>query len=302
MLQNFDVQGGYDFGRKNLPKLQEELKVLKLDGFIVPHEDEYQNEYLPDCNERLMWVSGFTGSAGAAIIMTDQAAIFVDGRYTLQVEAQVESTLFEFQRLENNGVATWLSENVVNGQRIGYDPKLHTPSALKKISNAITSTGSVLVPLETNPIDQAWTDRPAPPRTQVQIQPLELAGLSVSKKREQTAQAISKINADKALITAPASIAWLLNIRGADVMCTPLALATAIIASDGSVDLFSKHFNTLKGVSIIVDPNVTSDWYVQTLKSAGATIISAADPVALPKACKNKAEITATTQAHKLRT
>jgi len=147
----------------------------------------------------------------------------------------------------------------------------------------------------------------------------------VSKKREQTAQAISKINADKALITAPASIAWLLNIRGADVMCTPLALSTAIIASDGSVDLFihpdkitdevrqhlgnhvslhhedeiSKHFNTLKGVSIIVDPNVTSDWYVQTLKSAGATIISAADPVALPKACKNKAEITATTQAHK---
>jgi len=260
MLQNFDVQGGYDFGRKNLPKLQEELKVLKLDGFIVPHEDEYQNEYLPDCNERLMWVSGFTGSAGAAIIMTDQAAIFVDGRYTLQVEAQVEGTLFEFQRLENNGVATWLSENVVNGQRIGYDPKLHTPSALKKISNAITSTGGVLVPLETNPIDQAWTDRPAPPRTQVQIQPLELAGLSVSKKREQTAQAISKINADKALITAPASIAWLLNIRGADVMCTPLALSTAIIAS---------------------------------------TIISAADPVALPKACKNKAEITATTQAHK---
>ena len=156
MIQNFDVQGGPDYGRKNLPKLRKALSDLSLDGFLIPHEDEYNNEYLPDCNERLMWVSGFTGSAGAAIVMTNKAAVFVDGRYTLQVGAQVDESLFEFKRLEQNGVTEWLTENVSSGQSIGYDPRLHSPASLKRLKAAIEKAGGSLKALDQNPIDDAW--------------------------------------------------------------------------------------------------------------------------------------------------
>jgi len=123
MIQNFDVQGGPDFGRKNLPKLRKSMLRMGLDGFLIPHEDEYNNEYLPDCNERLMWTTGFTGSAGAAVVLSDSAAVFVDGRYTLQVTAQVDESLYAYKRLEDSGVTKWLSENVEKGSKIGYDPK-----------------------------------------------------------------------------------------------------------------------------------------------------------------------------------
>jgi len=144
MIQNFDVQGGPDFGRRNLPKLRAALMAAKLDGFLIPHEDEYQNEYLPDCNERLMWATGFTGSAGAAVVMTDNAAVFVDGRYTLQVGAQVDEKLYAFKRLEDKGVTTWLKENVSKGDVIGYDPKLHSPTALKALTEAVEGKGGTL--------------------------------------------------------------------------------------------------------------------------------------------------------------
>ena len=136
MIQNFETRGGPEYGRKNLPKLRDTLKKLKLDGFLVPHEDEYQNEYLPDCNERLMWVSGFTGSAGAAIIMQDSAAIFVDGRYTLQVKSQVDNKLFNYESLENGGLSSWLEANTKVEHTIGYDPKLHTPNSLEKLKKS----------------------------------------------------------------------------------------------------------------------------------------------------------------------
>lgn len=325
MFQNFRVQGGPDFGRRNLPKLRAVLAAQGLHGFIIPHEDAYQNEYLPDCNERLMWASGFTGSAGAAVVMADTAAVFVDGRYTLQVGAQVDEALFEFKRLENSGLANWLRENVEKGQIIGFDPKLHASAALIKLRGAVEGAGGTLRAVKDNPIDSAWDDRPAPPRTPLRVQPLDLAGESHSDKRARIAKAVSDKGADAALITAPASIAWLLNIRGSDVMCTPLPLSTAVIKSDGQVDLFihpdkitdeaRAHLGNqvtlhdedalpdalaaMKGASVIVDPNVSAHWYAAALESAGATVISAPDPVALPKACKNKAELAGTIEAHK---
>jgi len=128
MIQNFDVQGGPEFGRRNLPKLRAALAGANLDGFLIPHEDEYQNEYLPNCNERLMWASGFTGSAGAAIVTTDGAAMFVDGRYTLQVRAQVDGNLFDYETLEGGGMAAWVKTNATEGMRIGYDARLHSPA------------------------------------------------------------------------------------------------------------------------------------------------------------------------------
>ena len=325
MIQNFDVQGGPAFGQTNLPKLRAALTEAKLDGFLIPHEDEYQNEYLPDCNERLMWATGFTGSAGAAVVLTQKAAVFVDGRYTLQVGAQVDEGLFEYLRLENSGVATYLRETVKKGNVIGYDPRLHSPSALKVLEEAVEAAGGELKALSKNPIDMAWDDRPPAPVAPLKIQPAKFAGESHAEKRERIAEKIKESGADAALITSPASIAWLLNIRGGDVMCTPLPLSTVIIGADGKVQLFvngdkvtpevRSHLGNqvsikpesfinsaivnLKSQTVMVDPAVTSAWYFNALKTAGADIKQRMDPVALPKACKNDAEIAGTTEAHK---
>ncbi len=324
MFQNFDVQGGPDYGHHNLPKLRAALKAEGLDGFLVPHEDEYQNEYLPDCNERLMWISGFTGSAGAAIVMLDKAAVFVDGRYTIQVGAQVDPDLFAYKRLEDKGVTTWLRENVKKGQIIGFDPKLHSPTALKALRAAVEKAGGTLRALAQNPIDTAWTDRPAAPAAKVAVQPMEFAGESHEDKRARIGGIIANQGADAALITAPASIAWLLNIRGGDVMCTPLPLSTALIKADGHVDLYinpekitdkvrahlGNHITlhtedaleaalkNLSGDTVLADPAVSSAWYFNTLEAAGAKVLRGADPAALPKAIKNAAEIAGTTTAH----
>lgn len=323
MIQNFDVQGGPGYGQKNLPKLRAALSALKLDGFIIPHEDEYNNEYLPDFNERLMWTTGFTGSAGAAVVLLDKAAMFVDGRYTLQVRAQVDGDLFAYKRLEDAGVAGWLAENS-HGLNIGYDPKLHSPDALARLRKAVAGVGGTLTPLCTNPIDTAWQDRPAPPKAPLTVQPDSLAGRGHEDKRQQIAEIITAKGADAALITAPASIAWMLNVRGGDVMCSPLPLANLIINKDASVELFidpdkvtlevRKHFGnqvsvstedklpdylgSLTGKAILVDPAGSSSFMFDTLDKAGAHIVKAMDPIALPKARKNGAEIAGTTAAH----
>jgi len=325
MIQNFEVQGGPEYGQKNLPRLRKALEKAGLAGFLVPHEDEYQNEYLPDCNERLMWVSGFTGSAGAAIVMTDKAAMFVDGRYTLQVAAQVDNELFSYEKLEAGGVAGWLKANTTSGDVIGYDPRLHSPAALETFRKAVSLSGASLKALDTNPIDAAWEDRPAAPTAKLTVQPLGLAGESHGDKRARIGKALSDQNADAALITSPASIAWLLNIRGGDVMCTPLPLSTVIVKANGQVDLFVKPekltddirthlgndisirteedivdgLSALKDQTIIADPAVSSAWYFEALNDAGAKVLKAQDPVAMPKACKNTAEIAGTTEAHK---
>ena len=323
MIQNFDVQGGPKYGQTNLPKLRAALSALELDGFIIPHEDEYNNEYLPDYNERLMWATGFTGSAGAAVVLTDKAAMFVDGRYTLQVRAQVDGKLFAYERLEDAGVAAWLAKEAA-GLNIGYDPKLHSPDALARLCKAVEGVGGTLSPLSTNPIDTAWQDRPPAPQALLTVQPKKLAGRDHGDKRKQIAKIITEKNADAALITAPASVAWLLNVRGGDVMCSPLPLASLIINKDASVELFidpdkvtpevRKHFGnqvsvsaedklpdylgSFDGKTILVDPAGSSSFMFDTLNTAGANIIKTMDPIALPKARKNNAEIAGTTAAH----
>jgi len=324
MIQNFDVQGGPDFGRKNLPKLRGALKSADLDGFLIPHEDEYNNEYLPDCNERLMWATGFTGSAGFAAVLSDKAAVFVDGRYTLQVGAQVDESLFAFKRMEESGITNWLKSETPKGAKIGYDPRLHSPDALARLKKAVESAGGTLVSQETNPIDQAWVDRPPAPKAQLTVQPLDLAGQSHEEKRKQIGELIGQKGANAALITSPSSIAWLLNIRGGDVMCSPLPLASVIQHKDGSAELFvdpdkvgddirghlgnqvsindetkfEARLNDLSGKSVLVDPSLSSSFVFERLEKADATIVRAMDPVALPKARKNKAEIAGTTAAH----
>lgn len=325
MKQNFDVKGGPQIGRSNLPKLRAELKRQDLDGFYVPHEDEYQNEYLPDANERLAWVSGFSGSFGSALILMDRAALFVDGRYTIQAVDQTDHALFERVAVPDPGPFGWLAKQKLSGRTIGYDPALMTPNDVEAFSAAAKKAGAKIEAVSNNPIDQAWTDRPPQPLEPVTPHSIEFSGQDADKKRTIVAERLADLGADAVVLTAPASIAWLFNIRGGDVACSPLPLARAILHRDGSAALFMApeketpdlrthlgnkvtlasmeslpaELQALNGKSVCLDPATASAWFFQTLDEAGAQIVRAQDPVLVPKACKNATELAGTAAAHR---
>ncbi|MEE2566039.1 aminopeptidase P family protein [Hyphobacterium marinum] len=322
--QSFDVKGGPQVGRAHLPLLRDALAEAGLDGFVIPHEDEYNNEYLPDCNERLSWATGFTGSAGAAVVLTGKAAVFADGRYTVQVREQVDASIFEIQDLIETPPYDWVGKNAPKGAKIGYDPKLHSPDALDHFHRAARKAGAEMVAVETNPIDTAWQDRPAPPAAQVHPHPIEFAGEDHASKRSRVGEAIAEDGADAAAITAPPSLAWLFNLRGGDVARSPLALGAAILNADGTATLymdpekltdearshlgnevairpeaeFAAGLAELKGKAVSVDPAQSSAWVFDRLQAAGATVKRRRDPVALPKAIKNSTEIGGARKAH----
>ena len=322
--QTFDVKGGPHYGRENVPKLRDALSAMGLDGFLIPHEDEYDNEYLPDCNERLLWATGFSGSAGAAIVMADRAAVFVDGRYTLQVKNQVDGEIFDYADLVGLGLHGWIEEHGRKGETIGYDARLHSPAALDLLETAAARAKVKLVSVETNPIDKAWTDRPAAPKAAVIPHPIEHAGEEHASKRQRIGVAIERGGADAAVITAPPSIAWLFNVRGGDVSRSPLPLSAAILDKDGTATFFvdpdkigdetrshlgneialrpeSEFGAGLKeysGKTVRVDPNTASAWVFEQLTAGGAKVQKLEDPVMRPKAMKNAAEIEGSRQAH----
>ncbi|OXE37343.1 MAG: X-Pro aminopeptidase [Phenylobacterium zucineum] len=325
MRQTFTESTDPSFGPRHLPLIRQAMAAQGLDGFLVPHEDEHQNEYLPAANDRLAWATGFTGSAGAAVILKDKAAVFVDGRYTLQVRDQVDQSVFEIRDLVEGGVPLYIENAVKAGEIVGYDPHLHSPDALVHLRNAATKSGAVLKPVEINPLDQAWGgDRPAQPLAPVVPQPLDYAGEDSADKRARVGAALERLGADAAVITAPASIAWLFNIRGGDVIRSPLPISQAVLNKDGTARLFlepAKVTETLpvwlgnqvsletpadlepaladlKGKRVLVDPALSSAWYFEALNSAGAQVVRGDDPCALPRACKNAVEIAGTTEAH----
>lgn len=324
MRQSFDETTDPSFGARHLPRVRAAMAEQGLDGLLVPHEDEHQNEYLPAANDRLAWLTGFTGSAGAGAVLTDRAAVFADGRYTVQVRAQVDPAQFEILSLENDGLAAWL-EKAPRGATIGYDPRLHSPDALASLKRAVGKAGAVLKPVEVNPVDQAWGDeRPQQPTAPVVPHDDRYAGETSASKRARIGQAIREAGADAAVLTAPSSIAWLFNIRGGDVIRTPLPLSQAIVAADGSARLFldprkvtnelpgwlgdavtleapealRDALDRLSGRSVLVDPGQSSAWYFDRLEAAGATVVRAMDPCTLPRACKNPVEIEGSRQAH----
>ena len=324
MRQTFDETTDPGFGRRHLPRLRERMAVLGLDGFLVPHEDEHQNEYLPAANDRLGWLTGFTGSAGAAVVLKDRAAMFVDGRYALQVRDQVDPELFEFRDLVEGGVPGFLEEAAA-GSVIGYDPRLHSPDALWRLHAAAQKAGATLKALTENPLDQVWAnERPASPRARVVPHPVRYAGEESKTKIERTARTIAAAGAQAAVITAPASIAWLFNIRGGDVIRTPLPLGQAIIRADGGADLFldpakvdakirtwlgervrlqpdyalDDALGAMTGMRVLVDPALSSAWYFDRLEAAGAVVVRSEDPSALPRACKNSVEAQGARDAH----
>lgn len=309
-----------------LEALRLELQRLDLMGFIVPHADEYQNEYLPSCAERLAWLTGFTGSAGTAIVLAQEAAIFVDGRYTLQAADQVDPHNFTFNHSGDHPPARWLEYHVRSSNRIGYDPWLHTPRDLERYQKACDRAEAELVPCSPNPIDLVWCERPAPPMGLIKPHLLEFSGRSSQQKRDDLATNFRDEGIEAAIISVPDSIAWLLNIRGSDVSHTPLPLCQAIIYSTGRVAVFvdtqkvspglSSHLGpdislespeafegALKqlgqqGQRVLCDPGKTNTWIFSTLTTHGAHLIQADDPCSLPKACKNSVEIQGAYAAH----
>jgi Xaa-Pro aminopeptidase len=302
-----------------LADLRAELARRELDGFIIPRADEHLGEYVPPGAERLGWLTGFTGSAGLAVVLAHRAALFVDGRYVLQAAAQTDAAVWEQRHITEQPPAAWIAEAAPGG-RIGYDPLLIAEESLQRFLDA----GITMVATPTNPLDAVWTDRPAPPLDPARPHPISFAGRTSAQKRDEIAAILRAARQDAAVLTDPASIAWLLNIRGDDVPFTPFALGFALVRADASVALFMDPrklpeetrtwlgngvavqsraelpaaLAAFAGKRVRVDPANSPVWFAQTLRAAGAEVAAALDPVLLPKACKNETEQDGVRTAH----
>jgi Xaa-Pro aminopeptidase len=312
---------------ERLTRLRAELARRGVHGFLVPRADEHQNEYVPSRAQRLAWLTGFTGSAGLAVVLPAAAAIFVDGRYTLQAQAEVDDTLYALRHLTEQPASEWVAAMLKPGETLAYDPHLHTLGDVERFRTAAEKAGGRLAPLPDNPLDAVWTDQPPPPLAPVTPHELRFAGESAGEKRQALARGLAAERVDAAVLTAPDSIAWLLNIRGGDVPHTPLPLSFAVLNADASVDLFIDRRKLAPGLAehlgngvrlappesfgaaleqlgaakrrVQVDVASASAWVVHQLTEAGAQIHRAADPCQLPKACKNAAELGGTRAAHR---
>ncbi|AZO13868.1 aminopeptidase P family protein [Mesorhizobium sp. M2A.F.Ca.ET.043.05.1.1] len=327
MFQTFDSAGDPAVGKPRVALLRQWLADNGLDGFIVPRADEHQGEYVADRSARLKWLTGFSGSAGVAIILRDRAFIFVDGRYTLQVRNEVDLGIFTVESLIDNPPASWIKDNLGKGARLGFDPWLHTIGEVRALKASAEQSGATLVPLDRNPIDLIWKDQPEPPRAPVELQELNFAGELAKDKLVRLAGAIQKDGATHAVLTDPSSIAWTFNIRGGDVPHTPLALGFAILAADGKHQLFMDQrkfprqvaayltqladlhdpgeFETAivelakSGARFALDPVLAAEKLRMLTEDNGGTVVLAADPARIPRATKNQAEIAGSRAAHR---
>ncbi|HEY5347316.1 MAG TPA: aminopeptidase P family protein, partial [Rhizomicrobium sp.] len=321
-FQTYDDRSNPKTCAPRLAALRDALARRGLDGFVVPHSDEHQSEYLPAHAERLAWLTAFTGSAGVAVVLKDRAAVFVDGRYTLQVARQTDTALFEPRDLVGEGPAAWIAKHLPRGTKLGIDPWLHTAHSAQALQMAATRAGATLVPCESNPLDAVWTDQPEPPHEKAVPHSLALAGETAESKRARVAAEVKALGAEAAILTLADSICWLLNMRGRDVSHTPFALAFAILHADSSVDLFMDGrksspellahlgpqvrlrapdeflpaLDGFAGKSVMADPASASAAIFTRL--AAARVLREADPCQLPKACKNAVEIEGTRKAH----
>jgi len=300
-----------------LKALRAQLQRQALDGFVVPLTDEHLSEYVGGYAQRLAWLTGFLGSAGSAVVLPEEAAIFVDGRYTLQVREQVDGTHWQYESVPQTSIAAWLGAHAPAGARIGYDPWLHTSRWVDEATRALAKQGATLVPVETNPVDAVWTDRPAPSKAHLVPHEERYAGKTSAAKRADMVAWMQAEGLDATVLTALDSIAWTFNIRGADVSRTPVALAYALLHADGKAELFvdpakinaavrahlgnavtirdrsefTAALHALAGQTVAVDPDRAVAAIFEALDKAGATIRPLRDPAVLPKAIKNATEI-----------
>jgi Xaa-Pro aminopeptidase len=321
------IDAGPGDSATRLAALRAELARRGVHGFLVPRADEHQGEYVPARARRLSWLTGFTGSAGLAVVLPETAAVFVDGRYTLQAEAEVDGALFVRRHLVEQPAADWIGANLKAGQILAYDPWLHTVGEVDRFRAAAERAGGRLQAVDGNPIDAAWTEQPPPPLAPVVPHELRFAGTSAEEKRRLLAANLVRDQVDTAVITMPDSIAWLLNIRGGDVPHSPLPLSFALLHGDGGVELFIDRRKLVPAVGahlgngvtlrdpaefgpaldrlgaaqrrVQVDPQTAPAWVFERLGSAGATPRRASDPCVLPKACKNAVELDGTRAAHR---
>ena len=328
MFQSFDTTSAIDAVPDRLSLLRDQLRKLDLDGFLVPRGDEHRGEYVAPSSERLAWATGFTGSAGFAAITTNRAALFVDGRYTVQARVQTPGQLFEYLSIPGNTAADWLIKALgQSGGTVGYDPWLHSIAEIERTTEQLSQHGIRLKAVTRNPIDLTWgKDRPAPPLEPVIVQPVSLAGESAEDKIKRLQHELVEAGQNAAVLTAPDSICWLLNIRGSDVAHNPVVLCFAILPAKGKVELFiapeklhdearahlkasvkllppgdlKARLKSLKeaGKTVRVHRETCPVWIGRQL-GGSRTISDGSDPCLLPKAIKNKVEIRGMRSAHK---
>ncbi len=313
--------------RRRLDELRRELAARGLTAYLVPRADCHQNEYLPPSEERLAWLTGFTGSAGMAIVLRDKAVLFVDGRYTEQARLEADTSLFTFAHIVEHPPHRWIEENLTAEDRLGYDPWLHTAESIERIGKACSASGAALIATEPNLVDRIWTDRPAPPLAPVSLHPLRLAGETTEQKLARIDTELEKLRANALVVSDAHGAAWTFNIRGGDVRHTPLPLAFAIIPRAARPTLFidaRKLSNAVRSeiervadvrepadlgaalqalgsrkTSVRLDHATAADALARIINGAGGRIALSADPVAQMKAVKNAAEIAGARAAHK---
>lgn len=326
MFQTYDDTADPTLGAARVARLRSLLKEEGYAGFLIPRADEHQGEYVPPRAERLKWLTGFSGSAGLAAVLLDSAAIFVDGRYTLQVRTQVDTDVFQTCHLIDMPPQVWLAKHLKGGGKLAYDPWLHTVDSVKRLKTALVETGAELVALPENLIDRIWEDQPEPPAAPVTPHEEAYAGEEAQAKLERISATLKERKVDAAVLTMPDSIAWLFNIRGHDVSHTPLPLSFAIVKKDGTADLFiderklgpetRNHLGNIvavhapdafgvnlgelgeNGAKVQIDPASCADWINAKLLASGANVTHGADPCELPKACKNAREVDGARKAH----
>ncbi|KAB0681265.1 aminopeptidase P family protein [Aureimonas leprariae] len=313
---------------QRLETLRSEMRREDLAALIVPRADEVQGEYVAPSSERLRFVSGFTGSAGMAAVGRERAALFVDGRYTIQVRRQALLSFWEYRHLIDEPIEGWAAANLARGERIGYDPRLHTPGQIRQMEAALGSQGLRLVPTEGNLVDRVWRDRPAEPQGAVELWPEEFAGESAAAKRGRIAAELTEKHLDALVVSAPDNLAWAFNIRGEDVAMLPIAFGTAILMADGTGTLFmapeklspqvrsaiatadggidirepaefAHALDGLKDRRVRVDRATAGVAIIQALEAAGATADVGPDPISLMKAVKSEAELSGAREAHR---
>tara|TARA_R110000868_G_scaffold100431_4_gene276175 strand:- start:4632 stop:6440 length:1809 start_codon:yes stop_codon:yes gene_type:complete len=325
MFQTYDDTANPALGAERAKRLRDELARRGLDGFLIPRADEHQGEYVPPHAERLRWLTGFSGSAGLAIVLIDKAAIFIDGRYTLQVRSQTDVSVFEPKHLIEEPPSKWVEDNLPKGAKLAYDPWLHTIDAVARLKAAAEKAGGSLVAVDSNPLDAVWSDQPPPPVALITPHDMKYAGETAPDKLKRVSASLD--GADAAMLTMPDSIAWAFNIRGQDVGHTPLPLSFALIHADGHADLFINaakvndvaraHLGNVVTLcepnelgaaldalgasekTVLVDPATCASWINDRLTTSGAKVKRGTDPCELPKACKNNAEVAGTKAAHK---
>ena len=299
-----------------LSALRQQLKADRLDGFVVPICDEHMSEYVGEYAQRLGWLTGFGGSAGSAVVLSQEAAIFTDGRYTLQVREQVDGKHWQYVGVPETSISDWLIAHAPTGARIGFDPWVHTKGWVESATKALAAKGAELIAVSRNPIDEVWDDQPAKSDARLVVYEDRYAGQNSADKRGQIAEWLSANNLDSTVVAALDSVAWLLNVRGADVSRTPVALSFVLAHADGTADVFVApekiddavrthlgnavrirephefipQLKAMTGKRIAVDPDRSVSAIFGALKEAGATIVETRDPTILPKATKNPVE------------